>query len=492
MTRLFVPADAAALALGADQVVATLRTEAARRGATIEVVRTGTRGMVFLEPLVEVETPAGRMGYGPVTPGDVAGLFDAGLLKGGAHPLAIGAPEQHPWQAGQTRLTFARCGDHRPGFGGRVPRPWRLCRPGLRALDDGRHGRSWSRRSGCPACGAAAVPGSRPGSSGTPSGWHQAEQRKYIVCNADEGDSGTFADRMLMEGDPLCLVEGMTIAAVAVGATQAASSTLRSEYPHAIRAAEARRSAAAEACGAASAPTSSARVSPSTIEVRRGRRRLYLWRGDLAAGIAWRASAAQVRAKPPLPAIQGLFGKPTVVNNVLSLASGAVDHGPGWLQAYAAFGNGRFARHAGGAACRQRRARRTGGAAVRRHRCASVDPGLGRRHRQRPAVPGGAGGRPARRLLSRTALLDTKLDYEAFGAVKRAARPRRRGGVRRHGEPRRPGALRLRVLRRTKAAANARRAAWAPCAAWKRGGPHHRRHAIRPRTWRVLRRFVHR
>jgi formate dehydrogenase iron-sulfur subunit len=230
MTRLYLPQDAAALALGADQVLHVLQSEAARRGLTLEIIRTGTRGAVWLEPLLEVETPSGRIGYGPVQPADVAALLDAGLLNGADHALCIGSPEAHPWFAGQTRLTFARCGLIDPlsveayrehgGYDGLA-----------RALELGPVGTiDEVKRSGLRGRGGAGFP--------TGIKWNtvmlaQAD-RKYVVCNADEGDSGTFADRILMEGDPLCLVEGMTIAGVAVGATYGYI-YIRSEYPHAIR-----------------------------------------------------------------------------------------------------------------------------------------------------------------------------------------------------------------------------------------------------------------
>ena len=217
MTRIYLPKDMAALALGADRVARTLQAEAARRGLVLDVVRTGTRGAIWLEPLLEVETPEGRIAYGPVQTADVAGLLDAGLLDGGAHALRIGRPEEHSWFAGQTRLTFARCGiidpvsveDYRAhgGYAG-LERALEL---GDVALVDE------IKLSGLRGRGGAGLPDGHQVEH-RPSG--VAADRKYIVCNADEGDSGTFADRMLMEGDPLSLVEGMTIAAVAVGATQ--------------------------------------------------------------------------------------------------------------------------------------------------------------------------------------------------------------------------------------------------------------------------------
>ena len=331
MTRIFVPGDAAALALGADRVAAALAAEAERRGNALEIVRTGSRGMVFLEPLVEVQTPEGRIGYGPVAARDIAGLFDA-LLEGGAHPLRIGQPEAHPWQAGQTRLTFARCGvvdplsveDYR-AHGGYAGLERALGLGGTEIVDE-------IKLSGLRGRGGAGFP--------TGIKWNTvrlapAEQR-YVVCNADEGDSGTFADRMLMEGDPLSLVEGMTIAGLAVDAT-AGFIYCRSEYPHAframqraIRAAEAAGYLGADICGSGRA---------FTLEVRLGAG-AYICGEETSLLESLEGKRGVVRAKPPLPAIEGLFGKPTVVNNVLSLAAVPFILAQGG-KAYAEYGTGR-------------------------------------------------------------------------------------------------------------------------------------------------------
>ncbi|MEY3259304.1 MAG: hypothetical protein RIT46_133, partial [Pseudomonadota bacterium] len=213
MIRLFVPKDVSALAVGADRVVKALTQQA---GEGVQIVRTGSRGMTWLEPMVEVETPEGRIAYGPVTPADVAGLLAAGLLSGADHPLRIGRPEDHPFMVRQTRLTFARCGIVDP-----------------LSLDDYRAHGGLEGLIKALAMGPEAVvaevtaSGLRGrGGAGFPTGikWKTvadaAADRKYIVCNADEGDSGTFADRMILEGDPFCLIEGMVIAGLAVGATK--------------------------------------------------------------------------------------------------------------------------------------------------------------------------------------------------------------------------------------------------------------------------------
>ncbi|HYZ63905.1 MAG TPA: NADH-ubiquinone oxidoreductase-F iron-sulfur binding region domain-containing protein [Acetobacteraceae bacterium] len=332
MTRLYLPKDVAALALGADQVAKALLAEAARRGLSLDIVRTGTRGAIWLEPLLEIETPEGRIAYGPVEAADVPGLLDAGLLEGREHALRIGRPEEHAWFARQTRLTFARCGvvdpvsvaDYR-AYGGYAGLERALAIGGDAVVDE-------VKRSGLRGRGGAGFP--------TGIKWNTVRlaqaDRKYIVCNADEGDSGTFADRMLMEGDPFSLIEGMTIAAVAVGASKGYIYT-RSEYPHAIRTMR----AAIEAARAAGllGPDIMGSGDEFDLEVRMGAG-AYICGEETSLLDSLEGKRGVVRAKPPLPAIQGLFARPTVVNNVLSLASVP------WIlangaDAYAAFGMGR-------------------------------------------------------------------------------------------------------------------------------------------------------
>jgi formate dehydrogenase iron-sulfur subunit len=307
-TRVYVPRDAAALALGADSVAAFLH-----QAADVEIVRTGSRGLFWLEPMVEVATPQGRIAYGPVNLADIPGLIEAGMLTGGTHPLRLGRPENIPYLARQTRLTFARCGIIDP-----------------LSLDDYRAHGGLKGLARALEIGAAATielvtqSGLRGrGGAGFPTGikWKTAAdangERKFIVCNADEGDSGTFADRMLMEGDPFVLIEGMAIAGVSVGATKGYVYT-RSEYPHAI----ATFNAALEI--ARREGVLGARVLGSSltfdIEQRVGAG-AYVCGEETSLLDSLEGKRGQVRAKPPLPAHKGLFGAPTVINNVVSLAS---------------------------------------------------------------------------------------------------------------------------------------------------------------------------
>jgi formate dehydrogenase iron-sulfur subunit len=310
--RLHIPIDAAALAVGAGQVATVISVAAARQNVTLDVVRTGSRGLYWLEPMVEVETPAGRVAYGPVAPHDAEGLL-AAIRADGAHKLLLGPTEEIPWLKRQTRLTFARCGIVDP-----------------RSLDDYRAHGGGKGLERALSLGAEATieevvqSGLRGrGGAGFPTGikWRTVAQtkaeQKYIVCNADEGDSGTFADRMIMEGDPFVLIEGMAIAGIATGASKGYV-YIRSEYPHAVAAMEAAIVAARRG------GLLGARVGGSSfafdMDVRVGAG-AYVCGEETSLLDSLEGKRGQVRAKPPLPAHKGLFGRPTVINNVLSLAS---------------------------------------------------------------------------------------------------------------------------------------------------------------------------
>jgi formate dehydrogenase iron-sulfur subunit len=306
MTRIFVPRDSAARSVGADEVAAALLA------AGHEVVRNGSRGLFWLEPMVEVETPQGRIAYGPVTAADLASLLPV-LGSGGPHPLQLGDIAQHPYLKNQERLTFARCGITDP-----VSVADYLVYGGFKGL-----------KKALGLAGAAIVAevtesGLRGrGGAGFPTGlkWktvHDAAAgQKYICCNADEGDSGTFADRMAMEGDPLMLIEGMTIAGLAVGADKGYV-YIRSEYPDAIATMK-EAIAAAEAAGWLGDNIQGTDKS-FRLEVRRGAG-AYICGEETAMLESLEGKRGMVRPKPPIPALEGLFGKPTVINNVLSFAA---------------------------------------------------------------------------------------------------------------------------------------------------------------------------
>lgn len=312
-TLIYVPRDAAALAMDADAVAAAIELAADERGLAVQVVRNGSRGLLWLEPLVEIATPQGRLAYGPVQPEDVPALFDAGWLTGGAHPLGLGLTEEIPYLKQQERLTFARVGVIDPlslqdyaAHGGLQGLKRALAMEPAAIVEE-------MVTSGLRGRGGAAFPTGIKWKTvlGSPA------DRKYIVCNADEGDSGTFADRLLMEGDPYVLIEGMTIAGLAVDATYGYI-YVRSEYPHAIATLEAAIERARDVGWLGDDVHGSGRRFD--LEVRKGAG-AYICGEETSLLESIEGKRGVVRAKPPLPAIAGLFGKPTVINNVISLAT---------------------------------------------------------------------------------------------------------------------------------------------------------------------------
>ncbi len=297
--------DAVAIACGADEVAAAFIA------AGVAVERVSSWGMQWLEPLVDID----GVGYGPVSADQVADI-----LKDTAPSL--GRIADHPFIANQTRLTFSRAGKTRP-----------------LSLDDYYASEGWLGLAKAREMGAQATidtvmaSGLRGrGGAGFPAGikWQTVAradgEQKYIVCNADEGDSATFADRMVMEGDPFMLIEGMASAGFAVGANKGYV-YIRSEYPHAIAKMEAAIKLAAHL------------IAPFVVEVRVGAG-AYVCGEETSLLNSLEGKRGEVRAKPPLPALEGLFGKPTIVNNVLTLAAvpWILAHGG---DAYAAFGAGR-------------------------------------------------------------------------------------------------------------------------------------------------------
>jgi formate dehydrogenase iron-sulfur subunit len=331
-TKVFVPSDTTARSLGADAVASAVAAEAKRRGVDVEIVRNGSRGLYWLEPLVEVLVGGVRHSYGPVSAEHVPSLFDAGFLSGSQHALALGPTESVDYLKKQTRLTFARVGiidplslDDYRAHGGYRGLTNALKSSGEQIVaavtDSGLRGR-----------GGAAFPTGIKWKTvlGTP-----AEQ-KYVVCNADEGDSGTFADRMIMESDPFVLIEGMTIAGIAVGATKGFV-YVRAEYPQAIKTMR----AAIERANAAGFLGRNIQGSGRTFDLEvRAAAGAYICGEETSLLESLEGKRGMVRYRPPLPAVKGLFGKPTIINNVLSLATVPVilDKGADF---YKGFGVGR-------------------------------------------------------------------------------------------------------------------------------------------------------
>ena len=322
---LFVPRDTSALSMGADDVVQALKFQCQDLTDDVTIVRNGSRGLFYLEPLVEVLTPKGRVAYGPVQVEDVESLLAQGLLNGNSdHPLYLGLTEEIPYLAKQQRLTFSRAGIIDPinindyiehgGFAG-------LSKALAMFEQDGDNGQQKIvdeiKTSGLRGRGGAAFPTGIKWQTVLDAKSTSEAQQKYIVCNADEGDSGTFSDRLLMEADPFSLIEGMIIAGLAVGANQGYI-YLRSEYPQANIILEQAIDTAYQQNFLGNNIQQSGQTFDLEVRIGAG---AYICGEETSLLESLEGKRGLVRAKPPLPAIEGLFGQPTIVNNVISLAT---------------------------------------------------------------------------------------------------------------------------------------------------------------------------
>ncbi len=333
--QIFIPQDSTACSVGANDVAEKIQE--LTQGKNVEIIRNGSRGLFWLETLLEVSTPEGRVAYGPVDEDDVESLLEKGLLEGAqSHPLSLGLTEEIPYLKKQQRLTFKRAGIIDPlsiedyqsleGFEGLR----NALKMSAQEIVDA------VKESGLRGRGGAAFPTGIKWQTvldATAKGEHQ---QKYIVCNADEGDSGTFADRLQMEADPFALLEGMTIAGIAVGASKGYI-YLREEYPHAHQILNKAIDIAVENNFLGNDVLGSGNAFD--IEVRLGAKS-YVCGEETALLESLEGKRGVVRAKPPLPAIEGLFGQPTVVNNVISLSSVPIILAKG-AEYYASYGMGR-------------------------------------------------------------------------------------------------------------------------------------------------------
>ena len=404
--RVFIPRDSSALSLGAESVANAVAAEASRRKAEVTIVRNGSRGLYWLEPMVEVETAQGRIAYGPVTMKDVAALFDADFLNGGRHALCLGPTEKIPFLQKQERLTFARVGitdplslaDYAAHDG------WKGLQAALAM--DGATAVKQVNDSGLRGRGGAAFPAGIKWKTVLDT----SADQKYVVCNADEGDSGTYSDRMIMEGDPYVLIEGMTIAGIAVGATRGYI-YVRCEYPHSCQVL-AEAIALARAAGYLGSDVLGS-GNAFELEVRKGAG-AYICGEETSMLESLEGKRGMVRFKPPLPAIAGLFGKPTVINNVITLASVPIIFANGAAH-YRDFGMGRS------------RGTLPIQLAGNLKYCGLVEKAFGVTLRELLYDYGGgsASGRPSRAVQVGGPLgaylpeqqFDTPLDYEAFMAI---------------------------------------------------------------------------
>jgi formate dehydrogenase iron-sulfur subunit len=330
---VFVPRDTTACALGADAIADQLQQLAAARDLPLQIVRNGSRGLYWLEPMLEVESADGRLAFGPVDEEALQDLVANDFWdQARDHPLCLGLTEDIAFLARQQRVTFARVGvidplslqDYRlhGGFKGLQA-----------ALESTPQGIVQQiTESGLRGRGGAAFPAGIK--------WQTVldtvAEQKYIVCNADEGDSGTYSDRMLMESDPFSLIEGLLIAGLAVGA-DTGYIYLREEYPlahtivkHALQLAREQNYLGSNILGSG---------HNFELEVRLGAG-AYICGEETSLLESLEGKRGEIRPKPPLPAVAGLFGQPTLVNNVITLASVPAILADG-ASAYQHYGKGR-------------------------------------------------------------------------------------------------------------------------------------------------------
>lgn len=415
MTRFYVATrDSTAVSLGAHEVAAALTQAAARASMSCEVIASGSRGLYWLEPMVELDTPQGRVGFGPCTPEMIADLFAQGCFKdplAARHAAALGLVENLPWLKGQQRLTFATCGLYDPlnvaayqalgGFEG-LKKALGLA-PGA-IIDQ-------VTQSGLRGRGGAGFPTGIKWKTVADAKTSRKSGQKYIVCNADEGDSGTFSDRMILESDPLRLIEGMVIAGLAVGAT-VGFVYIRSEYR-----------AARDIFDQAIAAAEQAGFLGDNIGGMGKKFRLYtrLGAGAYICGEetslleSLEGKRGMIRYKPPLPAIEGLFGQPTALNNLVTLASVPMILAKG-ADYYRDFGLGRSR----GTIPLQLSGN------IKRGGLVEIAFGMSLRQVIEEFGGGTATGRPIRAVqvggplgaYFPASMLDTPIDYEAFAAVK--------------------------------------------------------------------------
>jgi len=328
-TKIFIPRDTASISMGGDEVAIIIEEIAQKEKKEVTIIRNGSWGMSWLEPLIEIEIEGHRVAYGPISETDVIDLFEADFLKGGSHPLKLGNTNDIAYLKNQQRWTFRRCGLIDPasiedyiknrGFSGLEIALQKGSSHVLKELE----------KSGLRGRGGAGFPTAIKWQTVT----NAEGDQKYIACNADEGDSGTFSDRILMESDPLALIEGMTIAGLTVGANKGYI-YLRSEYPIAHEILASAIKTAKEHNWLGKDIQASGFDFEIDIHIGGGS---YVCGEETAMLESLEGKAGMIRFKPPLPALEGLFGKPTVVNNVVTLASvpDIIDQGG---SAYSAYG----------------------------------------------------------------------------------------------------------------------------------------------------------
>ncbi|MDR1964090.1 MAG: hypothetical protein LBQ50_09960, partial [Planctomycetaceae bacterium] len=351
---LFIGMGTCGLGAGSHFTLAEIKKYLSEKGIDADIVEVGCIGLCAMEPLVDVQLPGRtRLMFQSVTKNKVAGLLDAVFAGEVPKDLVMGQfrtpgqlawdgvkfQDEHPFFGPQTRWVLKNCGIIDP-----AQLEEYLASGGYQGLRKilGTNGKpAWDPMDVCIEVEKSGLRGR--GGGGFPTGvkWKFARNNKdthrYLVCNADEGDPGAFMDRAVIEGDPHRLLEGMAIAAYAIGASKAYI-YIRAEYPLAIARLE-QAIADAKANNLLGNKILGSEFSLEMV-IKKGAG-AFVCGEETALIHSIEGKRGMPRPRPPFPAVSGLFGHPTIINNVETLANVPllVRNGADWFAAVGTAGS---------------------------------------------------------------------------------------------------------------------------------------------------------
>ncbi len=338
---ILVGAGSCGLAAGAAEVIDAIKTYLQDREFAADIVRVGCIGPCYLEPLVDIQMPGQpRISYANVKADSALRLLESFFEKGLIHKAHLighfgaeeieGVPKffEHPMLAPQVRIVLRNCGIIDPENLDHY-----LARDGYRAIEKclampWREVLDTIKNSGLRGRGGAGFPTWRK--------WLFCREtpcdERYLICNADEGDPGAFMNRSLIEGDPHALLEGMLIAAYTLGATKGFI-YIRAEYPLAI----VRLKSAIAGIRELNLLGENILGSDFSFDIKiKEGAGAFVCGEETALMASIEGRRGMPRTRPPFPAISGLWGKPTVINNVETLGTlpNIVRNGAPWYSQY--------------------------------------------------------------------------------------------------------------------------------------------------------------